>query len=102
LIEREALALMDEPIVVPYSGRPSISRLVNQPADDLAVVDLKRHLVRAYFEDGAAAHPLGLARPKPGSKNRRNAPGIRPPAYRREPSPPPVGRYRTGSRDARI
>src|SRR5271166_3792902 len=34
--------------------------LVDETADDLTVLDQERHLVRAYFEDGAAAGAAGL------------------------------------------
>src|SRR5258706_15110121 len=39
---------------------PCDQRLVNQPADDLAVLDQERHLARAPFENGPAADPTRL------------------------------------------
>src|SRR5258707_15431835 len=56
LRQSEALALVrgaDVAAVEPVGPRDQ--RLVDQPADDLAVLDQERHLVRAHFENSAAA-----------------------------------------------
>ena len=40
--------------------RPGNQPLVDEAAEDLAVLDQERHLVRAHFEDRAAAGTAGL------------------------------------------
>ena len=45
---------------------PGDQPLVDEAADDLAVLDQERHLVRAHLEHGAAAGSAGLGRAEAG------------------------------------
>src|ERR1700732_2539343 len=56
LRQRQALALVGgaDRGAVELVG-PGDQALVDEAADDLAVLDQERHFVRAHFEDGAAA-----------------------------------------------
>jgi hypothetical protein len=67
--ELQALSLVVRPEIRPYSASGRSHPLVDQPADDLAVLENERHLVAAHLKHGAAARTAGLAEwPKPGSK----------------------------------
>ena len=67
LRQRQPLALVgraDRAAIEPVGPRDQ--RLVQHPADHLAVLDQERHLVRAHFEHRPAAAALGLDRAEAG------------------------------------
>ena len=67
LRQRQPLALVgraDRAAIQPVRARDQ--RLVQHPADHLAVLDQKRHLARAHLQHRAAAAAVGLDRAKTG------------------------------------
>src|SRR5437870_4229031 len=72
LRQGQALALVGRAAGCPVElVGPGDQALVHEPADDLAVLDHERDLVRAHFEDGPATGPARLGHTEAGIKEAR-------------------------------